>query len=321
MSRAATLLLLLIGLLAAAGPSAVGAGELLRQAADAMAGDQYDQALELYEQARALRPDVAEIPYNMGVAAYRAGDLDRAGTLFDEARRLATDPQLRAHSAYNLGTTAFQRAMRQENPTGESADLDHATEELRHAIEQFRETLATDPGDDDARANGELAWRWLKQLEQMQQQMKQQGDSNKQDQSDEQQDQEDQQQQQAQQQQDQQQQGDSQQDQEGQQSPQNDPNATDQPRDQTQQQSGEQDEQAQPQDGDEQEQQQGAEGEQQDAQDGQTQQDDSNQPADRPMTREEARRLLQGVRDRERERQETQARLAAARQPPVDKDW
>jgi hypothetical protein len=39
------------------------------------------------------------------------------------------------------------------------------------------------------------------------------------------------------------------------------------------------------------------------------------------MTREEARRLLQMVRDKERQRREELARRQAARQPPVAKDW
>ncbi len=39
------------------------------------------------------------------------------------------------------------------------------------------------------------------------------------------------------------------------------------------------------------------------------------------MSREEAERLLQGVRDKERQRRRDLARKEALQQPPVDKDW
>jgi hypothetical protein len=39
------------------------------------------------------------------------------------------------------------------------------------------------------------------------------------------------------------------------------------------------------------------------------------------MSREQAERLLQQVRDREQERRDELAKARAARQPPVDKDW
>jgi len=39
------------------------------------------------------------------------------------------------------------------------------------------------------------------------------------------------------------------------------------------------------------------------------------------MSREEAERLLQSVRDKEARRREELARIQAAGSPPVDKDW
>ncbi len=263
----------------------------LRDAGRALAEKRYDDALKLYEQARAIDSQAAEIPYNMGVAAYRKGDLDQAAQLFDQARMLATDPALRAHSAYNLGTTAYRKSISQPEGAPEAqAAMQQAREELSQAIERFRETIDADPTDMDARVNGELAWRWLEQLKEMkkQQQQQQQG-----------------QQQQDQQQQDQQQ--------------------------QQQQQQGEQ------QQGEEQQQQQQqTEGDQGQSQEGEEQQEEKQQAAQeqpepkeaagdsaerRPMSREEAERLLQGVRDRQRQRQQELARQRNARKPPVDKDW
>jgi tetratricopeptide (TPR) repeat protein len=271
----------LIVLLAAAG--AVTAPELLRQAREAFAAQRYAEALDLYDQLRRLHPQQARIPYNMGVAAYRQGDLARAAELFDQARMLAGDPALRAKSAYNLGTTAYRKSLEQpQDPARAASQLGDATGDLEQALEHFREAIDADPGDLDAKANGELAYRWLEQLRQMQEQMQQQ--------------------------QQQQQQG---QDQERQEQPQQGQQRQDQEQQEQQQDQPEQ-EQPQPQ-----EQPQQAEGQEQ-----QVASDERDEADERkPMSRAEAQRLLQQVRDKERQRQEELARREAGRRPPVDKDW
>lgn len=197
---------LALSMIAAAPPAA--APELLREARDAFAGERYDEALEAYGRLRELYPQEAAIPYDMGVAAYRQGDLEQAAKLFDEARAMAADPSLRARSAYNLGTTAYRRSLEQpQDPTQAQTQLGDATKDLEAALGHFRDAIDADPADLDAKANGELAYRWLKQLREMQRQMQQQ-----QQQQQNQQPQQDQQQQQQ-----QQQQGQQQQEQQGQQ--------------------------------------------------------------------------------------------------------
>ena len=76
-------------------------GAFLARAEKAFEEERYADALAALDTLRARRPDSAEIPFNMGVAAYRQGDLARAAELFDEARLKAADPVLRARSAYN----------------------------------------------------------------------------------------------------------------------------------------------------------------------------------------------------------------------------
>ena len=104
-----------------------------------MAEKRYDDALKLYEQARQLDPQSAEIPYNMGVAAYRKGDLDHAAQFFDQARMLASDPALRARAAYNLGTTAYRKSIAQPQGAPEAqAAMQQASEELSQAIDLWK---------------------------------------------------------------------------------------------------------------------------------------------------------------------------------------
>ncbi len=269
------------------------ARELIDAAQQAMTAERFQDALDLYRQAGALLPDAAEIPYNMGVAAYRAGELERALALFDKARTLAADPAMQARSAYNLGTSSAQQAVwsRTADPAIAQAQMADATESLKTALDRFRDAIAMNPDDEDARANGELAWRWLKQLEQLQDQMQQQGD---------QQDQDGQQQDQA----------------------QDDPEQQDQPQGQPQ---GQEQDQERQQRGDDRQEEQDQEQEQPLASDEQQQEPqespDQATPDERPMSREEAERLLQRVRDKEARRREELARQAARGHRPVDKDW
>lgn len=263
---------------------------LIEAAQRAMEAEQYGKALELYQQARQQRPDSPQIPFNMGVAAYRNGDLDKAAELFNQVRLLADDAALRARSAYNLGTTAYRKTLQQpDDPAQAATHLEDATAELAEALGHFREAIDADPADLDARANGELAHRWLQELERMKQQLQQQQ----------------------------------------QQQPQQDRNreSSEQPQDRQQPPSGEQ--QEQPEAGQQEEEQQAGQQpdeEQREGQAAQAQQEqleDERQDADarKPMSREEAERLLQRVRDKERRRREELARREASRRPPVDRDW
>jgi len=278
---------------------------LVEAAQQAMTDGRFDEALDLYGQAGAVLPGRAEIPYNMGVAAYRQGDLARAAELFDQARLLASDPAMQAMSAYNLGTTAVRSALdsQEQDAAIAQTQMQNATESLRSSLDHFRQAIESNPGDVDARANGELAWRWLQELEkQMEQQGRQQQDSD-QDPNDNQ---------------------DQQPPQDGQNQP--PPN---QDQNQGQDQPQQQDEsQPSPIEGDEQ-QQQGDQGDQQQEQQEQSaQQQEQSQQDERPgsserkpMSREEADRLLQNVRDKEARRREDLARQQASRRRPVDKDW
>ena len=273
--------------------------ELLRAAEAALVAQQYDRAIELYERLRGSYPGAPQIPYNMGVAAYRKGDLDQAEQLFDQALTLADDMALRARSAYNLGTTAYRKAMEQpaspdptapQGQTDAATRLDDAAEQLGQALQHYREAIDADPRDLDAKANGELAYRLLKQLEQMQEQMQQQSSQESSD------------------------------DPPDEQNPQeHEPQEPgDNANDRQSPQPGQED-QEQPA-GDPQEPPQ----EQQPAEARAGDEEPTEPPEAEPsgvMTREEAERLLQQVRDKERRRREDLARREASRHSPVEKDW
>jgi len=303
------------------------ASELTRLAREAMAGGRFEEAIGRYDELRRRQPRVAQIPFNQGVAAYRGGDLDGATEFFRDAMSIAEDPMLRARAAYNLGTTAYAKALNQQTaPQAVTEEAASATEELQRAIDQYRDVLDTSPDDADALANAELAQRFLTRLEEMQEQQQDQQQSQDPDQSES----ED---------------GESEpsESEPGEESEDGEQGEDAQPRPQPGEE-GERPESDPSQAGDEEQpeetppepaptEDESDEGEAGAEEQDQPQDESENEDSDASdgegaeeeregrMSRTEAERLLQGVRDRERQRREELRQRESGRLAPVDKDW
>ncbi len=299
----------------AAAAQDVSPQELVRQANEQLRSGQYDEAIEKYKQAAELLPDVAEIAYNRAIGHYRNGDFDNATEQFITSLK-TRDPELEAKAKFNLGNCAYAAALAKKD------NIPEAVEHLKSAILHYKDAIESNPQDKDARINIEMAQLLMKDLldKQKQQQEEQQDEDQNQDEQkdqeeqdenqDPQQDQEgeDQQQEQASDQQDQEQSGDQEQQQDG----------------EDQQQQNEQQQGQQQQDEQEQGQPQAGEGQQQEQQQTQAaeeQQQQGKKGQERKMTREEAQRLLQMIRDKEMQRRRNLARRARTKHAPVDKDW
>ncbi|HSW46665.1 MAG TPA: tetratricopeptide repeat protein [Phycisphaerae bacterium] len=256
------------------------------------AGDN-TKALKLLEDAEKLRPESPEIAYNRGVVHYRAGDYAKAADFF--TRTLASrDRSLEQRSSFNLGNCAYAEALKQQDQPAA------AIEKLRAAADRYRQALSLDPSDADARANLERAGRLIGLLREQQEQQKQQS---------------------------------------SQPSPQDQSTSQPESRPESQpasQQAGRQDqddqskqEQDRQQAGRKDENQKQGDRQAADRQDGEENNKDEQQaravPAtQRAMSKEEAERLLQLIRDKERQRREAlyeQEQRLRSQQAPVDKDW
>jgi hypothetical protein len=286
-----------------------------------------DPEVDRWEAAVAAQPDSAAAHYNLGVARYRAGQFKEAADSFKRAGEVASgadspDPALAASSAYNraasfYGSTreqaeAAQRMLEAKEREGaaEGAGAPIDPEALKQAIadatasfDGFRDAAYADPSDLGSRANAEQSRRLIRALEELQRQQQQQQNEKQQPQ-------------------DQQDAKDQEQPQDGEQPKPQDAPSEERPQDQEGKDGGADDEKERE--------------AQQQQQQGQPRQDP---PADRPqeleaakqqpakpgeMTKEEADRLLQGVRDRERRRRAEQDRRAqeqATRGRAPVKDW
>jgi tetratricopeptide (TPR) repeat protein len=280
-------------LMVAATPAfATSAYEAVRQGNILYQQEQYDGAAKHYDNAAEQLPDAAEIHFNQGNAAYKQRDYAKALDYYNQALQTA-DPALESQTKYNLGNVKYQQALQS------MAKPQEAVANLKNAMTYYRDSLDVDPQHSSARYNMELAYKLMQQIQQQQRNKDQQQDK-EQNQNQEQ----NQQPQQAQQNQDtQQKQQESQ--------------------DQKQQQQSKQGQQEQADQSDQESQQ-----EQHDKQvnpDGNSSDENASPPqADaQDLTPEEAKQLLNAIRERAREanQEREQRRRERMGATQVDKDW
>ena len=282
------------------------ARDLIAQGTEHYQAERYALALKSYEQAAAASPQPSpELLHDLAAAHFKLGDFQAARDLWVRAKQ-AGDAALEARTRYNLGNCDYAEALHaaQQNPQ-------LAMQRLDEAAAQYRSALQLDPQLTDARANLELAQVLKRQIEeQMQNQPQSQPSTN-----------------QAQQQQERQEQ--QQPSSQPSQSPQSQPSQTQpatQPSQTEQQEKSQEHQESQEQQGQEQE--QSAEEEQTpppETMPAETQpaeeQEGREQAVPVQLTREQAERLLQMIRDAEKLRREKLAQQRMAKQKPVERDW
>lgn len=170
-------LLLLSTTLVLANPNA-----LLESAQSSIAEDNWQEAATILDEyVRTASHPSAEAMYDRGVAYYNLGNYEEARVGFDNAMFTTEDTTLKTYSAFNLGNAIYQQTLQSLEGKGTQAPTDEdliaiedAKSQIEEVLQNYRTSISSDPTDMDARANGELAWQMLQQLDQMQQQMEEQ---------------------------------------------------------------------------------------------------------------------------------------------------
>lgn len=301
---------------------------LIEQGNAAYAAGKYQEALDSYNQisdAEITLLNRAEILHDRAAAHFKLGQLEEARDLWVRAAGLR-DARFEAQARYNLGNCDHAEALQ----AMQSGDANTALQKLGKAIDQYRDAIRLDPNLANARANLELAAQLRKQIEE---QSSTQPSSNPSSQSNSDQKKKDQQQSQPSSQPQDQQNGNGQNnDQQSQPSSQpqsqpdpnqadpnqaQDPNAAqNQPQSQPDQSQSPDPNQAQSQPSE-------AQSQPTSASTAQTQ-PATSQPDSQPsliMSPQEADRLLQMIRDAEKQRREMLRRREAAKYRPVERDW
>jgi Ca-activated chloride channel homolog len=173
-TRLLTFSILALLLSGAAPACAESARSINREGIRAFRDGDYEKARDLFAQAREKDAESLLLEYNEGSALARNGELDRAIGAFSKATE-ARDEKLAAGAKYSLSAAACEIACRM----AQQGDSENALKMLETAIRSGRDALISDPTDENARMNYEIARRLQKQLEQKQEQEKQQDDDKK----------------------------------------------------------------------------------------------------------------------------------------------
>ncbi len=164
LSRRGRVLVLLLLLLPAAERSYGSAGE------DAYGRGDFLAASEYYAKLLEKSPNDTRLQYNYGTAAYKNHLYDDAIEAFTEALQ-SEDIELQKKAYFNRGNSQYRKGeeMRQADPKA-------AAEQWRQALASLKSVLELNPDDQDARHNKEIVEKQLAQLENELQEQKQQAE-------------------------------------------------------------------------------------------------------------------------------------------------
>jgi Ca-activated chloride channel homolog len=133
----------------------------------------YPGARQQFSDQLKLQPESPELQFNLGSAAYKAGDLDQALAAFSKAVT-SPDPHLRTCAAFNLGNTLFQRGVAQSEKPAK-------IQEWKNALQHYEQALKVEPQNADAIYNRDVVRKLLEELEKEQKQEDQKKDDQKKD--------------------------------------------------------------------------------------------------------------------------------------------
>jgi Ca-activated chloride channel homolog len=163
--------------------AAAGAGDVAH-GNDFYRQGKFKEAAEHYARALEQSPSEVKIEYNLGAAAYKAGDYDSAVEYFQKGL-LTDDDKLVRDVHFNMGDAYYRSGMDKKDK-----DIQAAIKQLEKSLGSFEKVRALDLKDKEAAENYEFVKKELERLkeqqkeqEQQQKQQQQKQDQQKQDQA------------------------------------------------------------------------------------------------------------------------------------------
>ena len=147
-------------------------------AQDAYEHAQYSKAQRDYAQSLKKDPNRTRLQFNLGAAAYKAGDFTTAAAAFNNALRTREIP-LQQSAYYNLGNALFRQGEK-----GVSTDPQTTIKTWQQSLGAYDTALQIRPTDADAKYNRGVVQRRLDELQRQQQQKQKKNQNDKQDQND-----------------------------------------------------------------------------------------------------------------------------------------
>lgn len=135
---------------------------------DAYAHGDYLGAAQYYQEQLESQPHSAELQYNYGVSSYKNNMYDDAIGAFNEALK-SDNLELQKKSYFNLGNTHYQKGAESQQ-----GDANATVEQWQQAISMMDAVLQLHPDDPMALNNREVIQKQLEQLQQQQQEQQNQ---------------------------------------------------------------------------------------------------------------------------------------------------
>jgi Ca-activated chloride channel homolog len=148
--------------------SATTRGALPQTAEQAYQHGDFAKSQKEYTAAAVKEPTKAELQFNAGSAAYKAGDLARAATAFQNSLHTDQVP-VQQGAYYNLGNTQFRLGQKTEK-----SNPKETIETWEKAVSSYDAALQIEPGDLQAKHNRDLVKHRIEQLKKQEDQKKQQ---------------------------------------------------------------------------------------------------------------------------------------------------
>lgn len=161
-----------IALMVSQGVIAQKGTQQVREGNNAYEEGDYDAAMEHYQKALELNPDLYEAVYNAANTAYQQQNMEEAATRYGQAANMARTDQGKVAAYHNLGNALLNQ------------------KKFKESVEAYKNALRLDPTADDTRYNLSYALQKLREQEQKQNKDKQ--DKENQDQNKDQKNQQDQ---------------------------------------------------------------------------------------------------------------------------------
>jgi Ca-activated chloride channel family protein len=143
-------------------------GALPQTAEQAYQHGDFAKSQKDYTAAAVKEPTKTELQFNAGSAAYKAGDLAQAATAFQNSLHTEQVP-VQQGAYYNLGNTQFRLGQKTEK-----SNPKETIETWEKAVSSYDAALQIEPGDLQAKHNRDLVKHQIEQLKKQEDQKKQQ---------------------------------------------------------------------------------------------------------------------------------------------------
>lgn len=154
---------------------------LIRQGNKLYNDANYADANQFYEKASKVAPDNAIATYDKANTQLKMGQFDKAIELYKQVAAQSAMPDLAQKAKYNLATAYLLKGMPQQN-SATASDFEKNLKDINASIENYRSVLDTQPQNDAAAKNIQIAKVFAQRLQHMieQQKKKQQQQQKKQ---------------------------------------------------------------------------------------------------------------------------------------------